>query len=316
MESVRFVLNTEAVRYRRKLEGGYFFLGCALWYMWFWVLPRVVQQFVWPRLENAIETGAVSAKFVDTWGTLIIHFGIFYGVNFLYAFVYLAGLFQKFKSNPYPWPWASSPKHIVPWTRLRLQSLKYLFINHFVVAPTLAVIFAEEHDMRSSTIPSGLMLCAQFIFCMAVEDTAFYWAHRLLHESKFLYRHVHKIHHQFNVSASWASEYSHFVEYIINIVAMYVPVFLWPAHSYTLFAWVAWHTLEPIDAHCGFDFPWSPWRLLPMQSTSSTHDFHHSSNCGNYGSYFTWWDRIMGTDAKFYEAYYPECFKKPATLKE
>jgi sterol desaturase/sphingolipid hydroxylase (fatty acid hydroxylase superfamily) len=53
---------------------------------------------------------------------------------------------------------------------------------------------------------------------------------------------------------------------------------------------------EAVDAHSGFELPFSPYSLWPFRPSAADHDWHHSNNTGNYGSFFTWWDRGMGTD--------------------
>ncbi len=45
--------------------------------------------------------------------------------------------------------------------------------------------------------------------------------------------------------------------------------------------------------------------LLRAITTVTNHDMHHSRLTGNYGLYFTWWDRWMGTG----HPAYPEEFK-------
>jgi len=56
---------------------------------------------------------------------------------------------------------------------------------------------------------------------------------------------------------------------------------------------------ETIDAHSGYDFPWSPARLLPFAATAPMHDYHHSHNKGSFGSQFMVWDWLFGTDTDF-----------------
>ena len=34
----------------------------------------------------------------------------------------------------------------------------------------------------------------------------------------------------------------------------------------------------------GFEFPWSPFRLLPFSASATYHDYHHSHNRGNFSS--------------------------------
>lgn len=36
--------------------------------------------------------------------------------------------------------------------------------------------------------------------------------------------------------------------------------------------------------------------LLDFLTTSTHHDLHHATARWNYGLYFTWWDRWMGTE--------------------
>lgn len=51
---------------------------------------------------------------------------------------------------------------------------------------------------------------------MLCEDFSFYWAHRLLHTFPFLYKKVHKIHHEFVNSVSISASYAHPVEYVLG----------------------------------------------------------------------------------------------------
>ena len=56
-------------------------------------------------------------------------------------------------------------------------------------------------------------------------------------------------------------------------------------------------------AHCGYELMPKSWARLPMLGwlTSVTHhDMRHERASGNYGFYFTWWDRWMGTEHKNY----------------
>jgi len=72
--------------------------------------------------------------------------------------------------------------------------------------------------------------------------------------------------------------------------------------------------METADGHCGYEFSWSPYRLLPLsgmnffldfksfiKGSSIYHNFHHSHNVGNYGSFFTLWDTLCGTNRHFFK---------------
>jgi sterol desaturase/sphingolipid hydroxylase (fatty acid hydroxylase superfamily) len=72
-----------------------------------------------------------------------------------------------------------------------------------------------------------------------------------------------------------------------------------------------WHMIvRSVMAHAGHEiFPagWvdTPW--LSWISTTTHHDLHHSAG-HNYGFYFTWWDKWMGTE----HPNYAEEFRKNA----
>ena len=59
-----------------------------------------------------------------------------------------------------------------------------------------------------------------------------------------------------------------------------------------------------IDAHSGYDLPWSLHNFLPFWAGADFHDVHHERFIGNYSSSFRWWDLMMDTEAG------PEAAKK------
>jgi len=57
---------------------------------------------------------------------------------------------------------------------------------------------------------------------------------------------------------------------------------------------------ETLDAHSGYEFSWSPYRLLPFSTSASYHDYHHSHNIGNYSSVFLLWDSVFKTNKHYF----------------
>lgn len=72
-------------------------------------------------------------------------------------------------------------------------------------------------------------------------------------------------------------------------------------HYFTYLIWILVRVAESMDGHSGYEFPWSPFRLIPFSASSTYHDFHHSNNIGNYSSFFTFWDTVFGNNTAFYE---------------
>merc|ERR1712150_35396 len=139
-------------------------------------------------------------------------------------------------------------------------------------------------------------------------DMMFYWSHRLMHHKK-LYKHCHKVHHQFHTSIGINASHEHILESVVQLLNWYVPIgfagFLnrhkGGLHISTLFWYHCFRWIETVDAHCGYEFPFSPFYLLwPICGGARMHDYHHRAFDGNYGASF-FWDRLCGTDMDFWK---------------
>lgn len=133
-------------------------------------------------------------------------------------------------------------------------------------------------------------------------DFMFYWSHRMLHIHD-IYHSVHKKHHKFIQTVGPTASYSHIVEDIIQMFNWYVPIgvagyLFGDLHIYTLTAYNAFRWLETVDAHSGYNLPFSIFTLLPIFAGARGHDFHHSHWVGNFGA-TPFWDWLCGTDSLY-----------------
>ena len=214
--------------------------------------------------------------------------------------------FEQFKIQPRPWPWHRGAEERARYFGLIRKSLGLIAFNHWVVAPLLLVLSYEGNAAAgmsgaggAESVPHWYTSLWQILACMLVEDTAFYWAHRALHHP-WVYARVHKVHHSYRTSIGVASEYAHPLEFVLsNAIPFALGPLLCGAHYLTVWQWTLLRIGETVDGHSGYEFPWSPYRLLPLSGSSTAHDFHHSHNVGNFASFFTYWDRICGTDQPF-----------------
>ena len=137
-------------------------------------------------------------------------------------------------------------------------------------------------------------------------DLMFYWSHRWLHRKQNLvggYSAVHKLHHRFYAAVGFASNYEHTIEGLMQLLNWYLPLGFagWcnrgrgGMHISTVFWYSCFRWLETVDAHCGYDLPFSPFSFIPLFGGALAHDFHHSAVFGNYGATVIW-DRLMGTE--------------------
>ncbi|KAF2591311.1 hypothetical protein F2Q70_00038077 [Brassica cretica] len=177
-----------------------------------------------------------------------------------------------------------------------------LLLYHFCVnLPLMMASYPvfKAMGMRSSfPLPSWKEVSAQILFYFIIEDFVFYWGHRILH-SKWLYKNVHSVHHEYATPFGLTSEYAHPAEILFLGFATIVGPALTGPHLITLWLWMVLRVLETVEAHCGYHFPWSLSNFLPLYGGADFHDYHHRllyTKSGNYSSTFVYMDWIFGTD--------------------
>ncbi|CAK88518.1 unnamed protein product (macronuclear) [Paramecium tetraurelia] len=207
--------------------------------------------------------------------------------------------FERYKVDNNPWPWEKSQES---WNQTKKKVLLNWILNSTISSLlTVGSVYGGQkfrHD--SSSIPSYFELAWQIAFCMIVEDASFYWLHRTLHSPRFY--HIHKKHHEFYNTISLAAEYQHPIEFVLTSTATALGPLLLGSHMhvYTLGFWYIVRVFETIDGHCGYEFSWSPYRLLPFSGSSEYHHYHHSHNIGNFSSFFYYWDTLCGTNKDYF----------------
>ena len=199
------------------------------------------------------------------------------------------------------------------YTREVLSSLRTVFV--FGVT-TLATVIGVEAGIIKLEIESAPLFTVAWNFALIVvlHDAYFYWIHRAMH-TPALFRSTHLHHHKSRTPTPWTS-YS-FSSWEAAAEAAFVPLFLLTTSllgfafaGFAMFLFL-WHMIiRNVMAHAGHEiFPagWVDNPLTSWISTTTHHDLHHSDR-GNFGFYFTWWDKMMGTE----HPRYAEEFRKNA----
>ena len=131
-----------------------------------------------------------------------------------------------------------------------------------------------------------------------LHDAYFYWTHRAMHHPA-LYKATHHTHHVSTQPTAWAS--FAFSPWEALISAWFVPAlaFVLPIHMGAFLTYLSLATATAVCNHAG-------WELVPRRFldgpvgrhliTARHHNLHHTRFSRNYGLYFRWWDRAMGTD--------------------
>lgn len=139
---------------------------------------------------------------------------------------------------------------------------------------------------------------------IVTHDAWFYWTHRFMHGRRF-FRWFHRLHHKSHNPTPFTSYSFDASEAALNAVFFPLILLIVPAHPIALLVFTVHMMLRNAIGHCGYEiFParTDGTPLFGWLTTVTHHDIHHQVAGYNYGLYFTWWDRWMGTEHPQYLA--------------
>ncbi|MBE9141459.1 sterol desaturase family protein [Nodosilinea sp. LEGE 07088] len=211
------------------------------------------------------------------------------------------------------------------------SSMSQSFINPRMLhqAPSWTTI---RHDIKLSTLSALIFaLAAAFVLCayregimrlyidpndyglwylgisygavLVLQDTYFYFTHRLFHHPR-LFGCLHRGHHRSRYPTPWTSFAFDPLEAVVQAIFLVGIVCVLPLHFITVIAVLTTMTVWAVLNHLGPDrlpaiFPhhWlGSWLIGPAH-----HSIHHLKYTVHYGLYFTFWDRLLGTQDPTYK---------------
>lgn len=147
-------------------------------------------------------------------------------------------------------------------------------------------------------------LALSAVLLILFHDAWFYWTHRILHYPP-VFRRFHRLHHRSHNPTPFTSYSFDTGEAVTNAIYLPLALLMIPAHPLALFVFVTHMMLRNAMGHSGFElFPANKQGrpLFDWMTTVTHHDLHHAHAGYNLGLYFTWWDRLMGTEHPAYLA--------------
>jgi Delta7-sterol 5-desaturase len=149
---------------------------------------------------------------------------------------------------------------------------------------------------RIDSAPTGWFALSVGL-ALVLHDALFYALHRLMH-TRALYRRTHLTHHRSVRPTAFAAYSFHPWEALAEALLVVAILFVLPMHPLALLAFQTVSTLINVYGHCGREFYPADWHRHPIGrwiNTSTLHAHHHATGRDNYGLYFTWWDRWLGS---------------------
>jgi len=153
-----------------------------------------------------------------------------------------------------------------------------------------------------------LYLPISFVLILIIHETYYYWLHRWMHRPK-IYRWIHKTHHNSIINSPWTSFSFHPMESILQAAIVPLLFVFLPTHYSIIMAMLVWMTVSATINHLDIE-------IYPENSEkhwfgkwiigATHHSMHHAKFIKNFGLYFTFWDKWMGTESDEYEQLFRE----------
>ncbi len=193
------------------------------------------------------------------------------------------------------------------WASIRSDvTLSVLSSGIFAVCAAIMTTVYELGGTRLYLQPEqyGLgYLGFSLVLVLVLQDAYFYFTHRLSHHPK-CYKWLHQGHHHSKNPTPWTAFAFDPAEAMIQSVYLMGVVTFIPIHLSVLVAVVMVMTLGALLHHFGVRlFPDSAMgKWLGSWMVGCTHHWlHHRKYTVHYSLYFTFWDRVMGTQYEGYE---------------
>eukprot|EP01084_Bolivina_argentea_P295338 508424_1 len=171
----------------------------------------------------------------------------------------------------------------------RINALFALFFVPIIFIPIMEsrgncnnLWFDHENDRKHYSLSYDIgLLIFKVMMAPIVSDIIFYITHRSCHEIPFLYRNIHKIHHEFVNTYGISATASHPIEHLFcNLTTVMGTPIIVGLPLYWFYIFVCLASLQTTCAHSGFG---NPFRRIQFGS-ATPHDFHHHYQNCEYGN--------------------------------
>jgi sterol desaturase/sphingolipid hydroxylase (fatty acid hydroxylase superfamily) len=180
--------------------------------------------------------------------------------------------------------------------RLKLKALRkqarLTLANVFFFKPLFIVVgLYLTRSFISLTFDRPWKILLDIVLISVISDSCFYFMHGWMHQNKFLFKKIHKLHHCAIRPLPIDYMYEHPLEILIENSGTFLGIMIL-GHVSCLTLWIygAVRVVHAVQVHSGIRF--TRWPNYVMSGTEE-HDLHHFRLNGNYAFIFHLYDRIF-----------------------
>ncbi len=236
---------------------------------------------------------------ITGWSSLemAIRYSLFAGVAWLLCYVIFKRRWFSRKII------AKFPKSRGVWREIGYSAMSIVIFAMVGAATLIAAKYGWTQIYRKLPEHGHVWFWSSIVIAIFIHDAWFYWTHRLMHHRK-LFRLFHRVHHLSHNPTPWAAYAFSPLEAVVQASIFPIVVTVMPMHLYAFGIFMVWQIAYNIVGHTGYELH-PRWLMnTPLKyllNTPTNHVMHHESMRGNYGLYFNFWDRLMGTNHEKYE---------------
>ena len=207
-----------------------------------------------------------------------------------------------------PWRSEATRIHKDAWpTKREVFRVAGTQIAIYTLLNAIMWYFFPYHVELPAEAPTVWELLRDLTISLLVSDFLTYLEHIINHKDRFLYIHVHHVHHHYKTGLfAFCAGSVHPIEGLEIFLCMTLyPWVLCPVHPLTLWIHISIFSGLLLEEHSGHDVWWSPYNWVPVIFGGAVpHSVHHTKVTTNYGFLFAIWDKLFGTYL------YPSCEPK------
>ena len=185
----------------------------------------------------------------------------------------------------------------VEQTKWNWNAWKLEFWVYVLPLLTWDILSPRRHRrLAAFAAPNSLQIMRDVTGGLLMYDLLFFTGHLIMHKVPFLYRTLHRKHHDVQeVRAGDVVRLSVFEE-VLEVGFSIVALNALGAHPLARSIYNLIIVFLLTELHCGFDFPWTPQNVVPfgLATGSRRHHYHHRIGKHYYQKFFHHVDRIFG----------------------